>query len=508
LSGNTLHIPLPQKTIAAGSASWKIPLALWMIGMLSRWPLRGRLLYDQTSAALAFAARDGELPGGAALPHTGALYIALGRQLIALFGSPELAFVAISVVASGLAVAAIYLLGAALFGEIAGVLAAVLLLSSPLFWFYGAVGLPYAPDTLIAVVAAWLSWRILCGHGRVFLPLMLGLAFTAGFRPWPVVLMLPLALFAAVQAVRINALRPAQVAGLCFASVLLGAIWFLPIGRLPGAPPALADVVAPGVDARDLALMIGWGWGLAMLPALGVLPLWALRIPGFRTGFGRWSWLHDQRVQFFAAWGLPWLLFALLIRGEALGQPAVGLPMLLLWSGGALALFIGAGARRMATIAATLIILGNAALFLVTPEQRMVGAHRAPSAATIFYRDRRLAAAIVAIGGFSPSETVILADDWLPVMYYLPKYPLIVFRPPDAQASVQASLSAQQIELAREAAALVWFESTLDRYNSSPSQTEIQSIAIGTLRMLRPQPAEEVIVGEHAFGLRIKPERR
>jgi hypothetical protein len=505
LSGNTLRIPALQKTIAAGSASWKIPLALWIIGMLSRWPLRGRLLYDQTSAALAFAARDGELPGGAALPHTGALYIALGRQLIELLGSPELAFVAMSVVASGLAVAAIYLLGAALFGEIAGVLAAALLLSSPLFWFYGAIGLPYACDTLVAVVVAWLSWRLVCGHSRVFLPLMLGLAVAAGFRPWPAVLMLPLALFAAVQAVRINALQPARVAGVCLASILLGAIWFLPIGRLPGAPPALADIFAPGLGAGGLALMIGWAWGLAILPALGVLPLWALRIPGFRTGFGRWSWLHDQRLRFFAAWALPWLLFALLIRGDELGKPAIGVPILLLWGAGALALFIGAGARRMATIAATLIILGNAALFLITPEQRVVGAHRAPSAATIFYRDRRLAAAIVAIRGFSPSETVILADDWLPVMYYLPSYPLIAFRPTDIQAGIQTQQLAQRNEVAKQAAALVWFESTLDRYNSSPSQTEIQSIAIGTLRMLRPQPAEEVIVDENTFGLRIRP---
>jgi hypothetical protein len=508
LSGNTLRIPILQNTTAAGSASWKIPLALWMIGMLSRWPLRGRLLYDQTSAALAFAARGGELPDGAAMPHTGALYIALSRQLIALLGSPELAFVAMSVVASGLAVAAIYLLGAALFGEIAGVLAAVLLLSSPLFWFYGAVGLPYACDTLIAVVAGWLCWRVSCGHGRFFLPLMLGLALAVGLRPWPALLMMPLALFAAAQAVRINALRPAQVATSLLASVLLSAIWFLPIGRLPGAPPALAGILARGQDAGGLALMVAWAWGLAILPALGILPLWALRIPGFRTGYGRWSWLRDLRLQFFAAWGAPWLLFALLVRGDALGRPAVGLPILVLWSASALALFIGAGARRMATIAATLIILCNAALFLATPEQRFVGAHRAPSAATIFYRDRRLAAAIVAIRGFSPSETVILADDWLPVLYYLPKYPLIPFPHTGPQAGVPAGLSPDRSKLASQAAALIWFESTLDRYNSSASQTETQSMAIGTLRMLRPQPAEEVVVGEDTFGLRIRPGRR
>jgi hypothetical protein len=138
----------------------------------------------------------------------------------------------------------------------------------------------------------------------------------------------------------------------------------------------------------------------------------------------------------------------------------------------------------------------------------MHGPQRAPSAATTCYRDRRLAAAIIAIRGFSPSETVIVAEDWLPVSYYLPSYSLIPFRAPSETANLSNPPSPEQQALVQESAALLWFESTLDHYNTSPAQTETQSMAVGTLRLLRPQPAEELVVGQQGFGLRVKPARR
>jgi hypothetical protein len=411
------------------------------------------------------------------------------------------------VAASGLAAAMIYLLGAALFGEIAGILAAALLMSSPLFWFYGGAGLPYACDTLIAIVAAWLCWRLARGHGRVLLPLALWLGLASGLRLWAALLMVPLAIFAAVQAIRVESLRPAQLIGSLLAGSALGLVWLLSIDRLPSSLPVVQPAALPG-SISNFVLIVGWGWALAALPALGMLPLWALRIPGFRSSYGRWGWLRDAHVQFFAAWGLPWLLSAALIRIDWLGQPAVGLPILLLWSASALVRFISAGTRRMAIVATTLIILGNAALFLAMPERQMLGGHRLPCAATIFYHDRRLAAAIVAIRSFSPSETVIIADEWLPVRLYLPAYPLIPYRHADGQPDDPVDLAPGQREQARQSAALVWFEVTLDRYNASPSETEIQPLAAGTLRLLRPQPAEELVVDTHRFGLRIKPQRR
>src|SRR5262245_32541067 len=160
----------------------------------------------------------------------------------------------------------------------------------------------------------------------------------------------------------------------------------------------------------------------------------------------------------------------------------------------------------MATIAATAIVLGNAALFLLTPESPLLG-YRLPSAATVAYRDRRLAAAIVAIRGFSPAETLVVADQWLLIHYYLPRYPLLPYHPA-GDASRAAEMPTDQGPTTQDTAALIWFEQALDAYNTSPSETELQPMVVGALRILRPQPAEELVVDNQGFGLRVKPPRK
>jgi hypothetical protein len=225
-----------------------------------------------------------------------------------------------------------------------------------------------------------------------------------------------------------------------------------------------------------------------------------LDVPGFSARRFRPG---DERAWFYITWATPWLLFALLARVEAPGQLAIGLPLLLLWSAAALVRFISASSRRMATIAATLIIFGNAALFLFTPERPIFG-YRPLSAATVAYRDHRLAAAIVAIRSFSPDETLILADQWLPVRYYLPRYALVPYHRPDDALDAAVDVTPEQREAVHNAAALVWFEQVLDPYNASPAATELQPMVVGELRILRPLPSEELLVDGDRFGLRKK----
>jgi hypothetical protein len=509
VSGDALRITLPKATTTE-AAPWKIVLSMTLIGIISRWLLRGRLLYDQEAASLVFAAFHGELPDRSAVAPTGPFYLALGRVLLPLFGSPEAAFVAISVFASGLAFMAIYRLGAALMGELAGVLSVALLVTSPLFWFFGTIGLPYAGDALIAIVIAHLSWQVAAGRARALALLALALALASGTRPGTALIMLPLALCAVVRAPRPARSRSARLAAALPAGAALGLACLLPIGLLADSlwaaapdPSAAKGSVALLLHGAYLAGVASWGWGLAALPALGALLLWALGAPGFGARRFRPG---DERAWFYAAWATPWLLSMLLARVEAPGQIAIGLPLLLLWSASALVRFISASARRLATIAAALIVCGNAALFMLTPEHTIFG-YRPLSAATIAYRDHRLAAAIVAIRSFSPDETLILANQWLPIRYYLPRYTLIPY--PSNSTPHQALVApSRQLADTHDASALVWFELALDAYNASPAETELQSMAVGALRILRPLPTEELVVEGHQFGLQRKALRK
>jgi hypothetical protein len=511
VSGDALRFLFPTKATPTEAAPWRIVLSLALIGIVSRWLLRGRLVYDQEAASLVFAAFHGEVPGGSVGTPTGPLYLALGRALLPLFGSPEGLFVAISVLASGLAFISIYLLAAGLMGELAGVFAVALLVSSPLFWFFGIVGLPYAVDALIAIVTAYLSWQLMAGQRWVLAPLALTLVLAGGLRPWAALIMLPLALYAAISTPRSAARRAARRAAPQLASAVLALACLLPIGLLAGdlwARPSNTNTLKGSSGLlHQLASLVGatgWGWGLAALPVLGVLLLWALGVPGFGARHLRPG---DHRAWFYTTWAAPWLLYLLLARGEVTGHLAVGLPLLLLWTADALVRLISASARRLATIAAALIICGNTALFLLVPERPLLG-YRLPTAANVAYHDRRLAAAIVAIRGFSPDETLILADQWLPVRYYLPHYSLLPYHPDGSAPRPMLVTSLRQPAEARDASALLWFEQTLDAHNTSPAETELQAMAVGTLRILRPLPTEELVVEAGQFGLRRKTLRK
>jgi hypothetical protein len=221
-------------------------------------------------------------------------------------------------------------------------------------------------------------------------------------------------------------------------------------------------------------------------------------MPGFRARSGRWGWVYDERIWFCAIWAAPLLLLAMLRGDEAAGQIAACLPILLLWSAAALDRLVAIGARRLAIMGATLVVLGNTALFLAAPESTVLGGYRLPGAARIAYQDHRLAAAIVAIRSFSPSETIILANNWLPVHYYLPEYAYIPYQ---LEASTTANYQIQWSQEQR-ATTLLWFEPALDRYNRSPDATEIQPMALGTLRILRPSPNTAAFADRYGFGLR------
>jgi hypothetical protein len=280
---------------------------------------------------------------------------------------------------------------------------------------------------------------------------------------------------------------------------LVGSLWAAPAG-----PAGETGGVALLPHLVRLAGAVGWGWGLGALPALGALLLWVLGAPGFG---GRRFRPGDERAWYYTAWAAPWLLLILFTRHGESGQLAVGLPLLLLWSAEALVRFISAGSRRLATIATALIIFGNAALFLFMPERPLLG-YYVPSAAHVAYHDRRLAAAIVTIRSFSPDETLILADQWLPIRYYLPRYSLIPYHPDGSAPYAALAITPPQHPEARDASALVWFEPTLDAYNASPADTEVHTMAVGALRILRPLPTEELVVEDAGLGLQRKSLRK
>ena len=72
-------------------------------------------------------------------------------------GDAQSALVGIAIVGSGLAAGMLYLLAAAMFDRRVGLVAALGLASSPLFWFYGEIALPHAFDAFLIVAGVYLA---------------------------------------------------------------------------------------------------------------------------------------------------------------------------------------------------------------------------------------------------------------------------------------------------------------------------------------------------------------
>src|SRR2546427_792032 len=127
--------------------------ALGVLTVLSRLPFRARMLYNWDGVQFALALREYDVVKHQPHPPGYILYVGLGRVVNAWLHDPTAAYVLLAVAFSGLTTCVVYLLARAVYDRATALAAASVLAVSPLFWFYGSVGLTYAggrPTTSVA----------------------------------------------------------------------------------------------------------------------------------------------------------------------------------------------------------------------------------------------------------------------------------------------------------------------------------------------------------------------
>ncbi|MGH6693025.1 MAG: protein O-mannosyl-transferase family, partial [Gammaproteobacteria bacterium] len=137
--------------------------ALAVLTILSRLPYRARMLYNWDAVQFALALREYDVVKHQPHPPGYILYVALGRLVNTWLDNPTAAYVVLAVVASGLTTFVVYLLARTAYDRATALVAATLLAVSPLFWFYGSVGLTYAGEALCASTVAYFAFRALRG---------------------------------------------------------------------------------------------------------------------------------------------------------------------------------------------------------------------------------------------------------------------------------------------------------------------------------------------------------
>lgn len=458
--------------------------ALGLLTFLSRVPFRGHILYHWDSVNFANGMRQFDVLQEHPQPPGYIVYIWLCRLVDLLFHDANGTMVWISVAASGLAVVALYLLGREMWGRRVGLVAGLLLASSPLFWFYGEIALPHTLDTFLVLLSLWLLYRAGRGEDRLLWPAVVVLGVAGGVRPQTLVFLLPLALCAVWRV----GWKRLLLAGLLGAAVCL--IWSVPLmiscggignylekmgtysARFQRTTSVLMGAGWSGVayNLRKLGIYTAYGLGGALIP-LGLYGAVRLACP-------RWPrrWGH---LAFLGLWTVPPLFFYGLIHMGQQGLVFVFLPALLLLAAVATVRLAGAWRRGWVAVALVLLLL-NGGTFCLVPEYPLgPDTQRLLTRDTLvnsdhYYQDRFA----VIRERFSPQNTAILAANSDHVAYYLPEYVVLPFTP--ARPRVGEVLVGNAPSDGGEAESppdqdgvvVVVFDAELAPLNETPSATE------------------------------------
>lgn len=124
------------------------------------------------------------------------MYVALTKLLRVFVPRPEILFPLSGIIGSILAIIMLWRLGSLMFGERAGIAAALLLTLNPIFWLAGVGNYVRVYLALGAAAVAWFCWKSLTapeGKKAHYARLAaIALGFFAGFRPEMDLLLLPL----------------------------------------------------------------------------------------------------------------------------------------------------------------------------------------------------------------------------------------------------------------------------------------------------------------------------
>jgi hypothetical protein len=404
-----------------------IAAGLFLATLALRLPFMSDQLWAWDSVLYARALEDGfhvDYVTANQRPHPPGylLYVAAAAAVRGITSDSNAALVVISMVASALAVAALFLFARRFASDRSAALVSVGFALSPLVWHYSEVAYPY---TLLGLLSIVLATGFAAAHGRgTTVALIASGAFgvVAGFRQDLLMIMAPLWIWL---------VWPTQWRGRAASAgmVSLGALtWLVPSMMLSGgALPYLGSlfqqtdfvratysVLAQGLPALGTNLgmtlyALGWGLGMFALPVVGLAGASVCR------AIRRRRVAIDESQAFLIAWISPALLFYIVLHIGEWGYVLSVLP--------GLYILAAVGIDRVPTVRQTARRVAFAASVIVPAV--LFAASPAPfSAAAIHGHDWALASRVTYVREhYLANTTLLLArEDFLLVRYYLPEY--------------------------------------------------------------------------------------
>lgn len=405
--------------------------------VLTRLPFRSRVPINWDAVQYILGVRHFDVAAHQPHPPGNPVYIALGKGLHQLISDPNQALIALSIIASLLAVLGTALIGRRVVGQSAGLWAAALVAVNPLFWFYGEVALSYVPEIAVGTFVALAAWHAYHHPGR-WPAFLLGAVFAiaGGLRPTVLPLLALLWLFGLW---RLD-WRDRAVAMLTVVAGCL--IWAIPLVSMTGGPLGywrqLHWLTETAVEPNSLLRGPSLRWlhqlldvGVASAVALnlfGALILLALAIWAIKRR-GRDRPHLSTRVVFLGAWLIPPLAEFTLVCFGQWGYLLLILPPSLLLGLLAIERLVPLRSQLScgmlsAAIAASLLI------FLIMPSIQSASPPFQPTRAAIRANDATWLSVQRYVDSLPAKQTVILTSadglhSFRIASYLLPRYDVI-----------------------------------------------------------------------------------
>ena len=207
-----------------------ILVILSILMLVTRLPFTSKYLFEWDSVDFALGFENYDIIHHQPQPPGYILYVGLGKIVNWIFHDANTTMVFLSIVFSIFTVVLVYFLAKQMFSEKIALVASLLLVFNPIFWFYGEVATIYPCEAFLATLIAYLSYNMLKGNDKYLYPAVIALGLAGGFREDLIIFMFPLWLFCLVYPDR----SPKRIIKAFLVLIISTLIWFIPTILLAG----------------------------------------------------------------------------------------------------------------------------------------------------------------------------------------------------------------------------------------------------------------------------------
>lgn len=407
-----------------------LSLLFFFIGIFSRFPLIEKMHSHVDSSSLTLALIDYNFEQETPAPPGYPLYIGLAKLFMFVTHDPHRAILYVSVLFSGIGAVVFFLAGKSFSNRATGIIATMLFLSAPTFYFFGLTVYPYLVAVVMTTLIAWCVYEIAFKKKQYGILLGVLYALSLGVRPQEALTTFPLFLYGLLMMSFAQRVRSIHT---FFLVLFLWLIPFLSIaGDMWGYLEHLRKAASSALPMPTLLYFLtrrfelASGFFLTFGAGIIIIAIFVLRLIFRFMKTRSFSTSEKKKVLFFAAWSIPSLLFNFFVRTEHAGYQTGYLTFFLfLLAIGIWKMFKN---RMLLTVGVTLfIVVVNLFLFFYNRDPGFIRPYRQSSFhySDIKRNDYALSNKVIYIkNNYDPKKTLIVSGPvfWRHARYYLPEY--------------------------------------------------------------------------------------